>query len=120
MVIGTKGAYREPTSRMGVHSLLCESCGLSRDCATDEAEAYELWYATDFRGHRLWAHNREHLSLLISLFSGELRKEDVRFASSIDDRFFNARVIVESLPKWMVQARNRAGVLKCLRELDDT
>jgi hypothetical protein len=117
--IGAKGTYREPTLRMGVRRLVCESCGLSKEVTADDAEVYELWYATGFRGHRLWAENREHLSLLISWLSGELRKQDVRFAG-FDDRYFGARVVVESLPKWMILAKNRAGVLKCLRKMYDT
>ncbi|HXT12091.1 MAG TPA: hypothetical protein VN873_11055 [Candidatus Angelobacter sp.] len=115
--VGIEGTYREPVRKMGVHRLVCESCGLSKEVADDDTDAYELWYAAVFRGHRLWARNREHLSLLISWLSGDLRKEDVRFAGDTEDKYFGARVVVESLPKWMVLAKNRAGVLKCLRKL---
>jgi len=40
----------------------------------------------------------------------------VRFAGYTHPRFGD-RVIVESLPKWMVLAKNRPGVLKCLRKM---
>ena len=114
--IRIKGTYREPVLKMGVHRLLCESCGLSKEVNGGDTEVYELWYATSFRGHRLWACNRQHLSMLISWLAGDLRKQDVRFAS-FADRHFGMRVIAESLPKWMVLAKNRAGVLKSLRKM---
>ena len=114
---GIKGTYREPTLRMGVRRLACQSCGLSKEITAGNSEAYELWYAMGFRGHRLWARNRQHLSLLISWLSGDLPKQKVRFASSLEDRYFGARVVVESLPKWMVLAKNRAGVLRCLTKM---
>jgi hypothetical protein len=114
--IGIKGTYREPTFKMGVHRLLCESCGLSKGGSPDNSEVYELWYVTNFRGHRLWACNHQHLSMLISWLAGDFRKQDVRFAS-FADRHFGMRVIAESLPKWMVIAKNRVGVLKSLRKM---
>jgi hypothetical protein len=104
---------------MGVRRLLCETCGLSKEVASRNAEAYELWYVTNFRGHRIWAVNEMHLSLLISWFAGEIRKTDVRFAG-FGDPHFGTRVMVESLPKWMGLAKNRSGVLKCLRKMYET
>jgi hypothetical protein len=115
---GIKGTYREPTCKMGMRRLLCQSCGLSKHVPFADADAYELWYATDFRGHRLWAVNLEHLSFLISWLAGEIRKADVRFAGHAHPRF-DDRVMVESLPKWMVLAKNRTAILKRLRELHD-
>jgi hypothetical protein len=116
---GVKGTYREPTLKNNLRRLLCKNCGLSKEFTGAGTEVYELWYATSFRGHRLWAVNRRHLSLLISWLSGRLRKGDVRFANSIDAHF-GERVIVESLPKWMVLAKNRAQILKALRKMLET
>jgi transcription elongation factor Elf1 len=116
---GVKGTYREPTLKMGLRRLLCKSCGLSKEITTDDVDAYELWYATNFRGHRLWAVNRDHLSLLISWLSGDLPKKEVRLASSSSDHF-GERVIVESLPKWMGLAKNRPQILKSLRKMYET
>jgi hypothetical protein len=118
--IGKRGTYREPTHRMGVRRLLCGSCGLAKEVGAENAENYELWYTASFRGHRLWAVNLHHLALLISWLSGDLRKTDVRFAASIADPHFGTRVMAESLPKWMVLAKNRSGVLRCLRKMYET
>ncbi len=117
--IGIKGTYREPTTKMGVRRLLCESCGLSKEVASRDAENYELWYATSFRGQRIWARNKQHLSFLISWFSGEIREADVRFAG-FEKPHFETRVMVESFPKWMGLAKNRQGVLKCLAKMNET
>jgi hypothetical protein len=117
---GIKGTYREPTHGMAVRRLLCGSCGLAKDVGDEGFADYELWYTASFRGHRLWAVNLHHLALLISWLSGSLRKADVRFASGIDDPHFGTRVMVERLPKWMVLAKNRSGVLRCLRKMYDT
>lgn len=116
---GIKGTYREPTLKMSVHRLLCKSCGLSKEVSADDGDAYELWYSANFRGHRLWAVNRRHLSLLISWLSGNLPKKDVRFAGFFDSHFGD-RVVVENLPKWMVIAKNRLPILKSLRKMAET
>ena len=60
---GKTGSYREVFIKMGVKRVVCEACGLFREVPPDESDDYELWYATDFRGHRLWARNRSHLGL---------------------------------------------------------
>ncbi len=100
--------YRQPMIKLAAGRILCRACGFCREVATEEADAYELWYATTFRGHRLWACNRRHLSFLISWFSGEMSKTDL----GIGDRD-----MVESFPKWMISAKNRPGVLKTLHRL---
>lgn len=114
--VGIKGTYREPTYKMGVRRLLCPSCGLSKNVTAADSEVYELWYTTGYRGRRLWAVNLEHLAFLIAWLSGEIRKSDMRFAGHTHPRFGD-RIIAESLPKWMVLAKNRPGVLKCLRKM---
>ena len=114
--VAIKGTYREPTYKMGVRRLICQSCGLSKEVTAADSDVYELWYRTGYRGHSLWAVNLEHLSFLISWLSGEIRKSDVRLAGHTHPRF-DDRIIAESLPKWMVLAKNRPGVLKCLRKL---
>jgi hypothetical protein len=92
----------------GVRCIVCEHCGLSNDVSSSNRRRYELWYACSFKGHRLWADNRRHLELLISWLSGPRR------ISSLD--WFDKQILV-NLPKWMILAKNRAGVLRCLREM---
>lgn len=118
--IGIKGSHREVTSKMGISRLICEECGLSRNVPAKETEDFEFWYAANFRGNRIWAVNKEHLSLLIDLFSGKIRKTAFRRASSVEHSHFGTRVMVESFPKWMVLAKNRHGILKCLTKMSET
>lgn len=104
---GKTGSYREVFIKMGARRIVCEACGFFRDVPPDESDDYELWYVTDFKGHRLWASNRRHLAFLASWISGS------RSRSAAD------RSAVEAFPKWMILAKNRAGLLKRLRDLSD-
>src|ERR1041384_7712392 len=105
---GERGGFREPTIKLGAHRILCRTCGFCREVPPEESRDYELCYTTTFRGHRLWACNRRHLAFLISWFSGELSKADL----GIGDRD-----LVESFPRWMISAKNRAGLLSSLNRL---
>ena len=105
---GIKGTYREVTVRTEVHRIVCHACGLLMEVPEGKAENYELWYAKTFRGHRVWAVNQEHLEFLIAWLSGTVAESDLTIAD---------RAMVECLPKWMVAAKNRPGVLKCLRQM---
>jgi hypothetical protein len=67
---GKTGSYREVFIKMGVRRIVCETCGFFREVPPEESDDYELWYATYFRGHRLWARNRSHLTFLTSWISG--------------------------------------------------
>jgi hypothetical protein len=100
--------YRQPMIKLAAGRILCKTCGFCREVPAEEADDYELWYATTFRGHRLWARNRRHLAFLISWFSGEMSKPEL----GIGDRD-----MAESFPRWMISAKNRLGVLKSLHRL---
>lgn len=102
---GIRGGFREVTIKLGAARIVCGSCGLSQEVSAGKSGAYELWYATSFKKHRLWARNRRHLQFLISWFSGEICKGDL----GIGDRD-----MVETFPKWMILAKNRAAILKSL------
>ena len=106
--VGIGGSYREPRNKLGAGRIVCGNCGLSQEVSAEKSGAYELWYATSFKKHRLWARNRRHLQFLISWFSGEIRKGDF----GIGDRD-----MVECFPKWMILAKNRAAILKSLSEM---
>lgn len=105
---GTKRTYREVLVKMVASRITCRTCGFSKVVPPNDSDAYELWYATTFKGHRLWAHNRQHLVFLISWFSGEIREQDV----SVGDR-----AVVESFPKWMILGQHRSAILKCLNQM---
>lgn len=106
--VGTKGTYREVLFRMGAGRIVCPACGFSREVSPGNSQRYELWYAMTFKGHRLWACNRQHLTFLISWFSGNIREQDLSFGD---------RTLVEALPKWMVLRKHREGILQCLNQM---
>jgi hypothetical protein len=104
---GRRGTYREVFIKMGMRRIVCEACGFFREVPPEECDDYELWYATYFKGYRLWARNRRHLAFLTSWVSGN------RARNAAD------RCSVEDFPKWMILAKNRAGILKCLTEMNN-
>lgn len=107
---GVKGTYREATVRLGAGRITCSRCGFSRTMASGEEESYELWYATDFEGHRLWARSRAHLDFLIEWLSdgGKLPAH-----GDVD------RAYLEALPKWLRARKDRAAIVARLRRLRD-
>ena len=105
---GEREGYREPKIKLEAGRILCGTCGFCHEVPAEESAMYELWYVTTFRGHRLWARNRRHLAFLISWFTGAVSKA----ALGIGDRD-----MVESFPKWMISAKNRAGLLRSLNRL---
>lgn len=111
--IGSAGTYREAKQKMGVQQISCTFCGFSKTIPDAQSSVFELWFVSEFRGERMWAVNREHLTALISWLSGDRSKRNLKWW---------IRAEVEVYPKWMILAKNRAGVLKCLRKLleDDT
>jgi hypothetical protein len=104
---GKRGSYREVFIKMGARRIVCEACGFFKEVPLQESDDYELWYAANFKGHRLWARNRRHLAFLTSWISGN------RSRAAAD------RSAVEDFPKWIILAKNRAGILKCLSELSN-
>jgi len=106
--VGIKGTYREPLIKRGAGRIVCRACGLCQEVPPEKWDSYELWYATTFKGHRLWACNREHLLFLISWFSGEISRADLGLGD---------RAIVEAFQEWMILAKNRAGLLKSLNRM---
>lgn len=105
---GELGGFREPKIKLGAGRILCSTCGFSHEVPAEQSANYELWYVTTFKGHRLWARNRRHLAFLISWFTGELSKADLGFGD---------RDMVGSFPRWMISAKNRAGLLRSLNRL---
>lgn len=103
--VGTKGTYREVLVKLGAARITCLHCGFSRDADARHWDNYELWYVTDFDGHRLWATNREHLEALIQwLERGETER-------GIEGAY------LEALPKWLRAGKNRSAILERLRRL---
>jgi hypothetical protein len=106
--VGTTGTYREAMIKLGAARIVCKACGFIDEVPREKSDSYELWYATSYKGHRLWARNRKHLTFLISWFSGEISKTDLRIGN---------RAMVETFPRWMILAKNRPGLLKSLNRM---
>lgn len=110
MRMGIKGTYREAMVRLGAARITCPRCGFNRTAAPGEEEAYELWYATEFDGRRLWARDRAHLDFLIAWLSS---------AGQLPDHADAGRVHLEALPKWLRARKNRAAIVGRLRRLQE-
>ncbi len=95
-------------TKLGASRITCGACGFCREISAEEGNSYELWYTTEFRGHRLWAFNREHLAFLIAWFSGAIKKADLGAGG---------RGMVETLPKWMILAKHRDDLLKAFHQM---
>jgi len=68
----------------------------------------KLWLSTDFRGHRLWAYNEQHLCWLESFIGAEIREDKLAGGSS---------ALHAILPRWMTSSKNRDDVIAALAKL---
>jgi hypothetical protein len=106
--VGTRGTYRELLVKYGARRIVCQSCGYNHEVPPEECDDYELWYATKFKGKRLWANNQRHLAFLIAWLSDEIQKNSLCLGD---------RAVVEAFPKWMILAKNRPEILKQLKKM---
>lgn len=67
-----------------------------------------LWLTAPFRGETVWAYNAEHLAFLRDWVGADLRRRLPGHHHSMASR----------LPAWMTSAKNRAGVLAVIAELE--
>jgi hypothetical protein len=77
--------------------------------AIDPNFGCELWLQISCCGSILWAYNERHLSDLKSYIGSSLRDGQHRRKWSM----------VTRLPRWMIIAKNRDAVLKCIDKLED-
>ena len=98
--------------------LVCLNCAFTEEQAVgffvygvgpfDPFFRYPLWCVCNFRGHVLWAYNRDHLRLMKQVVRAELRESQPNVSHGLANR----------LPKWMLDKKNRKGVLKAIEELE--
>ena len=69
----------------------------------------ELWFLTNFKGKPVWALNRAHLAYLIEYLSADLREKP------FDPN--TMRTQADQLPAFMKSAKNREGIIKCLKRM---
>lgn len=68
-----------------------------------------LWLKMPCRGNVLWILNREHLGFMEQFIGAGLREERMEGLSS--------RRLSSALPRWILAARNRKDVVRCLQKL---
>jgi DNA-directed RNA polymerase subunit RPC12/RpoP len=68
-----------------------------------------LYYPGNFRGKPIWVINREHLQYLIDYLEADLREEPPGAKMTQSDH----------LPAFMKSAKNRSGVIKALRKIQE-
>jgi hypothetical protein len=104
--------------------LSCQACGYSRrQPATGDpwpdgsaAVVVDAWFAVPLllqvpcEGHQLWALNQRHLDYLEQYIAKGQRRDRRPF-------LLFGSALGEQLPRWMVIAKNRAAVLRGLRQL---
>ena len=74
------------------------------------AHAYfdaELWLKASFKGEEFWAFNRAHLDYLEKYISAKLREHKNRTHFTL----------LEKLPKFYHEAKNRQGLLNVIHKL---
>ena len=74
---------------------------------------YPLWLSINCCGHELWAYNSEHLEWLKNYVSANLRES----TKSNEYGWCNAS-LASRLPKWLKSVKNKKGILKAIRKLE--
>lgn len=90
------------------------STGMQLGAPVDPFFKLPLWYKTMFRTHELWAYNLNHLQWLKNYIGDPIRERKE------GEHGWSNRSIQSRMPKWMLSAKNREGLLKKLNELEKT
>lgn len=102
----------------------CPHCGVSRTFeprnemyqlvyieqmkASDPIFRLPLWFQTEVRGNMFWAFNRQHLTEIKNYVSSKLRERQTTTHTTM----------VEKLPTFIKEAKNRAAIIKAIRKLE--
>jgi len=108
-----KVTYETKTAR-----LFCTNCGYNKETATEikngtintAANFYfnaELWLKAPFKNEMFWAYNHKHLAYLERYISATLREHKDRTHFTL----------LEKLPKFYHEAKNREALLKIIAKL---
>ncbi len=75
--------------------------------AADPIFNLPLWYQASFRSHIFWAYNRRHLDDIAAYVQAKLReRQSAGFTT-----------MVERLPQFIKEAKNREGILRMIEKL---
>ena len=103
--------------------LVCNKCGLIGNWAkksmcvggvapVDPFFGLPLFFSANCCGHTLWAYNLKHINLIEDYVSAELREH----TQNQETGWMN-KGLVNRLPQWMINAKNRDNVLKVIAKL---
>ena len=67
-----------------------------------------LWLQTDVKGNLFWAYNKQHLQDMKSYVQAKLRERQSKGYTTM----------VERLPKFITEAKNRVAILKAIEQLE--
>ena len=99
--------------------LFCTHCGYNKECSTklvkngsiETAANYyfnaELWLKAPFKNDVFWAYNDDHLTYLEGYINASLREHKNR----------SGFTLLEKLPKFYHEAKNRDALLKIIAKL---
>ncbi len=102
--------------------LICPSCGFHKQKSTfsklfgisghwersaDKYFSAQLWYQITFKNDIFWAYNLEHLNYLEHYIGAALREHQER----------SHYTLLEKLPKFYHEAKNRDALLKLIQKL---
>ena len=79
----------------------------SKDGATDPIFNLPLWLQTEVRGNLFWAYNREHLDEIKQYVASKLRERQTTTHTTM----------VERLPNFIKDAKNRKAIVKAIEKL---
>ena len=106
---GIRGSYRQPLPRVIAKRVTCVRCGSIRESETADGVPFELWFKAGFRGGRtIWFRDERHGEALLAWLEGDRER---RSAPGPE------RAWLETLPKWMLDAKNRSEVSSVVRRL---
>lgn len=99
--------------------MFCVNCGYNKEVSTKlgkkgylitAANVFfeaDLWLSAPFKNEQFWAYNAAHLSYLERYISADLREQHNR----------SHFTLLEKLPKFYHEAKNRDGLLKIIEKL---
>jgi len=112
---------KEPSQQV---TIPCSHCGITRTfeprneptrlvyksigAATDPVFNLPLWFQAEIKGNHFWAYNRRHLQDIRSYVQAKLRERQSEGYTTM----------VERLPQFIKEAKNREAILKTIEQLE--
>jgi len=111
-LLNTKETYISVTCKCGYSQMVKPKytedsiCGVPR--TINEYFETELWYTKTFRNDLFWVYNKKHLTYIKEYIGAKIRERNER----------NYMTLVETLPKFIKENKNREELLKLINILE--